>query len=100
MDTRGTYVFDVRSRSGHHGYQLHRAVSFAQQQVLREVEKQGFNILLIEGYVISLMPPSMPSANRICSIFRWRLTLLRRGKHTRVEVQYSARGQCATILSN
>ncbi|KAF9451777.1 hypothetical protein P691DRAFT_806874 [Macrolepiota fuliginosa MF-IS2] len=69
-DTRGTYVFDVRSHNGDHCHQLRRAVTFAQQQLLREVEKKGFNILLIEG---------------------WRLTLLRRGKHMRLEVQYSGR---------
>lgn len=69
-ETRGTYVFDIRSHTGHHGHQLRRVVTFAQQQLLREVEKKGYDILLIEG---------------------WRLTLLRRGKHNRVEVQYRAR---------
>ncbi|KAJ3571346.1 hypothetical protein NP233_g3815 [Leucocoprinus birnbaumii] len=69
-ETHGTYVFDVRPHTGHHGHQLRRAVTFAQQQLLREVEKKGFDVLLVEG---------------------WRLTLLRKGKHNRVEVQYSAR---------
>jgi hypothetical protein len=50
VDTHGTYVFDVRSHNGHHG--LRKAITFAQQQLLREVEKRGFDILLIEGYVV------------------------------------------------
>lgn len=53
VDTRGTYVFDVHSHNGHHVHQLRRAVTFAQQQLLREVEKKGFNVLLIEGYIAS-----------------------------------------------
>jgi hypothetical protein len=49
--THGTYVFDLSYKHGPPGLQLQRALSFAQQQLLREVEKKGFNILLVEGYV-------------------------------------------------
>lgn len=66
-ETRGTYVFDIRSRTEQH---LRRLVIFAQQQLLREVKKRGLNTFLTEG---------------------WTLTLLRKGKHQRVEVQYIAR---------
>ncbi|KXN84785.1 hypothetical protein AN958_12079, partial [Leucoagaricus sp. SymC.cos] len=77
-DTRGTYVFDVRSHNGQsrYGYQLGKAVMFAQQQLLREVEKKGFDMLLIEG---------------------WSLTLLRKGKRNRLEVQYRARAAKSRI---
>ncbi|EKM83404.1 hypothetical protein AGABI1DRAFT_110068 [Agaricus bisporus var. burnettii JB137-S8] len=68
--THGTYVFDLSYKHGPPERQLQGALSFSQQQLLREVEKKGFNILLVEG---------------------WKLTILRRGKYNRVEVQYSAR---------
>ena len=48
-ETRGTYVFDIRSRNEQH---LRRLVIFAQQQLLREVKKRGLNTFLTEGYEI------------------------------------------------
>jgi len=68
VDTRGTYVFE-----GNHTKKCidpRDAVVFAQQQLLKETAKKGFNVLLLES---------------------WQLTVFRRGKQQRIEVQYSAR---------
>ncbi|EJD04365.1 uncharacterized protein FOMMEDRAFT_83102 [Fomitiporia mediterranea MF3/22] len=86
-ETRGTYVFESHSgasskrssgwasqstRSGaEHG---RKALIFARQQLLREVAKKDCNVLLLEG---------------------WSLTVLRKGKRVRFEVQYSGRGALA-----
>ncbi|THV05967.1 hypothetical protein K435DRAFT_711878 [Dendrothele bispora CBS 962.96] len=67
-DTRGTYVFDVKHKTSHAA--LQKAVVFAQQQLLSEVAKKGYNILLIES---------------------WRLTIYRRGKSHRLEIEYCGR---------
>lgn len=57
-DTCGTYVFDIQSRNERDGQsQLRRAVTFAQEQLLREVEKKGYNVLLVEGYIASYLYP-------------------------------------------
>lgn len=67
-DTRGTYVFEGnRSKKN---IDPRDAVVFAQQQLLKEAAKKGFNILLFES---------------------WQLTVYRRGKQQRIEVQYSGR---------
>lgn len=84
-DTRGTYVFDV-----HHFKKgaLHNAVVFSRQQLIGEITKKGYNILLVERYIfchyvlhlsLILISPS------------WQVTVLRRAKHYRVEVQYGGR---------
>ncbi|KAF8226061.1 hypothetical protein L208DRAFT_389097 [Tricholoma matsutake] len=66
-DTRGTYVFEGnRSKKN---IDPRDAVVFAQQQLLKEAAKKGFNILLFES---------------------WQLTVYRRGKQQRIEVQYTA----------
>ncbi|KAK7463823.1 hypothetical protein VKT23_005760 [Stygiomarasmius scandens] len=70
-DTRGTYVFDVKHKASHAA--LQNAIVFAQQQLLKEVAKRGYNILLIES---------------------WRLTIYRRGKYHRLEVEYCGRPAC------
>jgi len=67
-NTRRTYVFDVNSSKKN--IDLRDTVVFAQQQLLQETIKKGFNILLFES---------------------WQLTIYRRGKQRRIEVQYSAR---------
>ncbi|KAJ8508081.1 hypothetical protein ONZ45_g9605 [Pleurotus djamor] len=67
-DTCGTYVFDVKHWK--RGNELRNAVLFAQKQLLQSAAKQGYNILLLES---------------------WRITILRKGKHHRVEVWYSGR---------
>ncbi|GLB36372.1 hypothetical protein LshimejAT787_0306600 [Lyophyllum shimeji] len=67
-DTRGTYVFEVKP--GRTPPDLRRAVEFARQQLLHEVIKNGYNILLLES---------------------WQLTVYRRGKDHRIEVQYNGR---------
>ncbi|ESK98436.1 hypothetical protein Moror_186 [Moniliophthora roreri MCA 2997] len=67
-DISRTYVFDVR-RS-----QIHKvtkeAMEFARKQLLQEVSKQGYNVLVLEG---------------------WKLTIYRREKLHRIEVQYHGR---------
>jgi len=49
---------------------LRKAVIFAREQLLQEIKKNGYNILWLEG---------------------WRVTLLRKGRSYRVEVQYKGR---------
>jgi len=66
-DTCGTYVFDVK-RVGNPD--LRHAVVFARQQLLDEVSKKGYNVLLLES---------------------WKLTVLRRGKQNRIQVEYNGR---------
>jgi len=91
-ETRGTYVFDTRSRTEHYG----RLVIFAQQQLLREVKKRGFDVLLTEGYGNHRREINDPDG--ALYFHRWTLTLLRKGKRQRAEVQYIARGQCRGTL--
>ncbi|RDB28516.1 hypothetical protein Hypma_015282 [Hypsizygus marmoreus] len=67
-DTRGTYVFEVNPAKK--PLELRDAVVFARQQLLQEVIKKGYNVLLLES---------------------WHLTVYRRGKQHRVEVQYGGR---------
>ncbi|KAF9036460.1 hypothetical protein BDZ89DRAFT_1011338 [Hymenopellis radicata] len=67
-DTRGTYVFDVKNLNR---TALRNAVVFSRQQLIQEIEKKDFNILMLES---------------------WRLTIFRRGKSHRVEVQYAGKG--------
>ncbi|KIK02303.1 hypothetical protein K443DRAFT_131892 [Laccaria amethystina LaAM-08-1] len=67
-DIHGTFTFNVayaeRSKD------LRNSVMFARQQLLLEATKNGYNILLMES---------------------WQMTILRRGKHHRVEVKYAGR---------
>ncbi|KAJ7492854.1 hypothetical protein FB451DRAFT_552935 [Mycena latifolia] len=67
-DTCGTYVFHVGQLKN--AGDLRNAVVFARQQLLREIGKKGFNVLLSES---------------------WNLTIYRRGKRHRVEVAYNGR---------
>ncbi|KAG6832206.1 hypothetical protein H0H92_004171 [Tricholoma furcatifolium] len=67
-DIRGTYVFEVQSNKKKP--ELRKAVEFARQQFLNEIIKKGYNILVLEG---------------------WQLTVYRRGKEHRIEVQYTGR---------
>lgn len=95
-ETRGTYVFDIRSRTEHYGHHPRRLVIFAQQQLLREVKKRGFDVLLTEGY--GNHRREIDDLDGALYFRRWTLTLLRKGKHQRAEVQYIARGQCRGTL--
>lgn len=45
-DTCGTYVFDVKHFPK--DFQFRNAVFFARQRLIEEIEKNGFNILLLE----------------------------------------------------
>ena len=45
-DTCGTYVFDVKHFPK--DLQFRNAVFFARQRLIEEIEKNGFNILLLE----------------------------------------------------
>ncbi|KIY63677.1 hypothetical protein CYLTODRAFT_425895 [Cylindrobasidium torrendii FP15055 ss-10] len=67
-ETRGTYVFDVKNISTS---AMQNAVVFARKQLMEEVHKRNHNILIVES---------------------WNLTILRRGHHYRVEVQYAGLG--------
>jgi len=71
---RRKYVLEVRPNVSLDP-ELQKAVIFAQGQLLDEIEQNGYNVLLSES---------------------WRVTLLRRGKLYRIEVEYSARPARAT----
>jgi hypothetical protein len=86
MDTRGTYVFEVKHFPK--GDQFRNAVFFARQQLLQEVAKRSFNVLLLERYVLAYQY-CMSLLNE--SPLSWNLTLYRRGKQYRVEVRYNGR---------
>ncbi|KAF8139945.1 hypothetical protein EV363DRAFT_1311197 [Boletus edulis] len=68
-DTCRKYIFDFK-RHVPDGDQSVNALLFSQQQLLQEVAKKHYNVLLLEG---------------------WTLTRLRRGKHNRLEVDYIGR---------
>lgn len=67
--TCGTYIFDLGKRSPQ-GSDYCNAVLFARQQLLQEIVKNNWNILLSES---------------------WTLILYRKGKSHRIEVQYAGR---------
>ncbi|KAJ7751935.1 hypothetical protein DFH07DRAFT_524414 [Mycena maculata] len=67
-DTCGKYLFHVEQLNN--AADLPNTVVFARQQLLQEVGKKGFNVLLSES---------------------WNLTIYRRGKRYRVEVEYNGR---------
>lgn len=71
-DTRGRYIFEF-TRQAPSGMHCSSAVQFARQQLLRQVTTKGYNVLLEEG---------------------WSLTLLRRGKCHRIQVDYTGRPGC------
>ncbi|KAJ6604419.1 hypothetical protein DFH09DRAFT_898337 [Mycena vulgaris] len=62
------YIFHVDQLKN--AEDLRNAVVFARQQLLREVGKKGFNVLLSES---------------------WNMTIYRRGKRHRVQVEYNGR---------
>ncbi|KAE9410820.1 hypothetical protein BT96DRAFT_930798 [Gymnopus androsaceus JB14] len=64
----GTYVFELPNDKSE--ADVRNAIVIARQQLLKEVAKKGFNILLSES---------------------WNLTIYRRGKHYRIEVRYCGR---------
>ncbi|KAK7064422.1 hypothetical protein R3P38DRAFT_2824401 [Favolaschia claudopus] len=68
VDSCGRYVFQVQQSNN--TTELQNAVVFARQQLLKEVGKKGYNVLLSES---------------------WDLTIYRRGKRHRVQVNYCGR---------
>ncbi|KAF8585550.1 hypothetical protein K439DRAFT_1343277 [Ramaria rubella] len=64
-DLLATYLFEVKEGPEH----VQRALVFAQQQVLNNVSKNNYNILLMEG---------------------WEVTTYRKGAMLRVKVKYHA----------
>lgn len=71
-DTCGRYIFDF-TRQAPSGMHCTSALQFARQQLLQQITTKGYNILLEEG---------------------WSLTLLRRGKRHRIQVDYTGRPGC------
>ncbi|KAG0697164.1 hypothetical protein DFH29DRAFT_812108 [Suillus ampliporus] len=67
--TCGTYIFDLGKRSPQ-GSDYTNAVLFARQQLIEEIVKSDYNVLLFES---------------------WTLILYRKGKSHRIEVQYAGR---------
>jgi len=70
-----TYLLDVK-HDARESVDLRKAVIFAREQLLQEAKKNGYNILWLES---------------------WQVTLLRKGRSYRVEVQY--RGRPARALN-
>jgi len=64
-----TYLLDVKGDT-RQSADLRKAVIFAREQLLQEAKKNGYNILWLES---------------------WQVTLLRKGRFYRVEVQYKGR---------
>lgn len=77
-ETRGTYVFDLNKLRGASSdadsLDWRKALVFARQRLLEEVQKRDYNCLLIEG---------------------WCITVLRRGKQHRLQIEYNGRGALA-----
>ncbi|KAI6153302.1 hypothetical protein BKA82DRAFT_1002446 [Pisolithus tinctorius] len=71
-DTCGRYIFDF-TKQVPSGVHCASALQFARQQLLQQVTTKGYNILLEEG---------------------WSLTLLRRGERHRIQVDYTGRPGC------
>jgi len=71
-------------------YDLQKAVTFAQYQLLLEIRSRGFNALWHEGCA-SCSSPHLPSAAHTSD--SWRLTILRNAceARMRVEVRYTGR---------
>ncbi|KAI9512670.1 hypothetical protein F5148DRAFT_794832 [Russula earlei] len=65
-----TFVFDVRKDKD-----LENSLQFAQQQFLEEIQRKGYNTFWSEG---------------------WQLTLLRKAKRHRVEIEYIGQPACLT----
>jgi hypothetical protein len=65
-DTCGTYVFHVDQLKN--VADLRNAVVFARQQLLQEVGKKGFNVLLSEGSVLSSTELTMPITSDLAGI--------------------------------
>ncbi|KAL4069382.1 hypothetical protein J3A83DRAFT_3544800 [Scleroderma citrinum] len=72
VDTCRRYIFEFTNHTPS-GIHCANAVLFARQQLLQQVAKEGFNVLLLEG---------------------WSLTLLRQGRRHRIQVDYSGRPGC------
>jgi len=70
-----TYLLDVKDNT-RGSADLRKAVIFAREQLLQEVKENGYNILWLES---------------------WQVTLLRKGRLYRVEVQYMGRPARALI---
>ncbi|KAF9557843.1 hypothetical protein CPC08DRAFT_30178 [Agrocybe pediades] len=68
-NVRRTYILDVK-RDARQGNDLLNAVVFAREKLLEELNKNGYNTLLLES---------------------WSVTLLRKAKLHRVQVEYSGR---------
>ena len=88
-----------RTGSGLNGNYGRKALIFARQQLLEEMAKKDCNVLLCEGYVnhFRRVVDDHNLTSSICIImsYSWHLTVLRRGKQYRIEVQYKGRGALA-----
>ncbi|KAF7339848.1 hypothetical protein MVEN_01901600 [Mycena venus] len=84
-DTCGTYVFHVDKLKN--AADLRNAVVFARQQLLKEVGKKGFNILLSERLELCLNAVHVIEVAAIS----WDLTIYRRAMRHRVQVTYCGR---------
>lgn len=87
-DTSRTYVFDVKHLNQ---TALRNALLFSQKQLLHELAKRDLNILMLERYD-NRSVFSDPFVDQAMS--SWHLTIFRRGKSHRVEVQYFGKGVC------
>lgn len=58
-DTCGTYVFDLKSLP--RGNEFSNALLFARQQLMHEIEKKGYNVLVLERFVVIECPRLYPA---------------------------------------
>ena len=83
-----TYLLDVKDDT-RQSADLRKAVIFAREQLLQEAKKNGYNILWLERYYL----PYFLLELSVWNLLRrsWQVTLLRKGRLYRVEVQYKGR---------
>lgn len=86
-DSVRTYVFDLKLK--YNRTSLRNAVVFARQQLLEEVAKKNYNLFLQEGYVHPILSCLLHLLRHLPH--SWTLTVYRRDKSYRIEVQYIAR---------
>jgi len=73
-EIRGTYVFDMKK-----DFRSRRALTFARKQMLDQARQLECNLLIREG---------------------WRMSMMRRGESCRIEVTYVARPAQSSYLLN
>ena len=88
-----TYAFEVKTWRGKDD--IFNALMFARQQLIEEIARKGYNVLLYERYTLTLVREA--ESDHMSS---WRAIVHRRGKEHRVEVRYSGRRKFSNRLAS